>query len=365
MKECSLKPYQRGLYAFGECFYADERGYLEDSANEEKHQIALVMDRFARVLNERHYIFGGTDPLLWLEPGFGDGASTVKYIRSIAPWHKAGFVIYGSDIMPQSVERASANLENIPGIPVRIAEIGVRDAFTGANLALALCDFAMISHMVYHAQMQINGGMLGHDEVSRRMDRFISNVMDSLKDDGLMLGFHESRDSHLSGTLGRLFGSAMPDAAEQLEASAARLGYEMVSLPLHPKLHFPPLSDADLNAFEDVGNWQDYAPLSDQASWLKKFLFAVQASDGEKTGGGVGLQREGRLPEAIRFTRKLLEDNDGAIIVHAKMQAIPKNSERIALLRESFDAIEAGLPEIDAKVTRAMKNAAISSPHPR
>jgi len=365
MGEHPLKPYQRGLYAFGECFYADERGYLEDSVNEEKHQIALVMDRFARGLNERHYIFGGADPLLWLEPGFGDGASTVKYIQSIAPWHKAGFIIYGSDFMPQSVERAAANLENIPGIPVRVAGIGVRDAFTGANLAPVSCDFAMISHMVYHAQMQINGGMLGPDEVSRRMDHFMTNVMNGLKDEGLMLAFHESRDSHLSGTLGRLFGSAMPDAAEQIEASAARLGLGMVSLPLHPKLHFPALSDADLNAFEDVGNWKNYAPLSDQASWLKKFLFAIQLSDGDQPGGGVGLHRAGRLAGAIRFTRGLLEDNGGAIVVHAKMQAIPKNPERLALLRESFDAIGAELPEINAQVQRAMQSAAVSFPRPR
>lgn len=367
----TYEAYREGRYFFPECFYAQTRGYLEESALEEKHQMALVMQRFAQGLNAQRYLLGAQDqPLHWLEPGCGNGATTTKYIRIMLPYHAPGFILHASDSMDESVEHARRAFDAM-GAQVRTSELAVKDAFTASSLTQfpGSCDIAMASHMVYHAQMQVYQGKLPANEVACRMDHFMTLVMQGLKDDGLFVAFHETSQSDLSGKLGRDFGSAMPDAAEQLEASAARLGYAPASLSLYPKLHFPVLSNQVLRDLENVNNWRDFGPQSDEASWVKKFMFGIQNNprtdaDGNETGpgGALGLALDGRLPAAIRFTRDILDQNDGALVIRARMHAIPKNPDRLPLLRGVFADIENAMPDINRQVQKTLSSYGAPAP---
>src|SRR5262249_31000833 len=117
-------PYQEGRFDYNECFFG-LGGFLSPDANEEKHMMSLYLQVLAEEMARRQVVFGGPQPLRWLEPGIGDGSSTAKFITAMAPFHRAGFIIYGSDYQPESVERARINLPLLCPSNTRIGGLSV------------------------------------------------------------------------------------------------------------------------------------------------------------------------------------------------------------------------------------------------
>jgi hypothetical protein len=319
-------------------------------------------------------VFGGEGPIHWLEPGIGDGSSTARFVRAIGEVYKGGFIVHGSDYQAESVEKAQITLEGLESRGVRVAEVIVRDAFSGGPLASEACDFALLSHFVYHVKNQLNGDQLSPEEVDDKMNRLVKGVMNSLKKDAMALAFHEGRESDMFGKLGQAYGSAMNDAPDRIVKAARLHGKAVVSMGLESRLYFPDLPMATIESFESLDNWKRCEEGSPEASWLKKFLFAlhntpVRDADGilVREGGVKDLAREPgrgrnstRLTDAIAFLHGLLTTNasragDGPhLLIRSEMQALLNDQALEAPVRAAFAQVAERLPEIRARTTDAM-----------
>jgi hypothetical protein len=362
------KPYQEGYFHYNECFLG-EGGFLTPDANEEKHMMCCYIQVLAEALATNGVIFGGAEPVRWLEPGIGDGSSTAKFIDAIGRVHRAGFIIHGSDYQREFVEAARLNLVRSQNLKVTIAELMVRDAFSGDRLASEPCDFAMLSHFIYHIKNQLDGGQLTPERAEENMSGLIKGVMDSLAENGLALAFHESPASDMFGKIGFHFGSAMNDATERLAKAAEANSKTIVRMPLSSRLYFPDLTVETIDTFKKLDNWRKYQEGTPEASWLKKLLFALHNTGringtSVATQGGVrDIAREGgangnesRLGDLIDYMKTLLmRDELGTYItLRSEMQAILNNPALKPAMNIAFLEVERRLPEIKIRTRQAM-----------
>ena len=151
-----MHPFQLGQFDYDECFLGSG-GFLTPDANEEKHTMSFYLQELAAELARQGVVFGGPQPLHWLEPGIGNGSSTARFAQTLGRAHPAGFVIHGSDYQAELLPLARRELEAVQTVPVTIAELRVVDAFGGAPLATQRCDFAILSHFVYDAKKAFHG----------------------------------------------------------------------------------------------------------------------------------------------------------------------------------------------------------------
>jgi hypothetical protein len=362
-------PYQEGRFDYNECFFGPG-GFLSADANEEKHMMSLYLQVLAEEMAKRRVVFGGSEPLRWLEPGIGDGSSTAKFIAAMAPAHAAGFIVYGSDYQPESVERARINIPRLCPSNTRIGELTVKDAFSGKPLSAEECDFAMLSHFIYHLKNQLDGGHLSPKDIDRSLVRLIDGIMSSLREDGLVFSFHEGAASDMFGKLGVEYGSAMNDAPDRIRKAAADVGVRVISMPLESNLYFPDLPNEALQRLKLLERWADCVEGTPEASWLKKFLFALHNTRHDDAGDGIlkegGVRDIDRLPSARgnrsrmgdaidRLVDLFKRDELGPhIIIRSEMQAILKNRRHAEAVSGAFAEVEKRLPEIRQATRAAM-----------
>ena len=358
-----LKPYQKGLFEYNECFFG-KGGFLTPDSNEEKHLIGFYLQVLAEALRHKGIVFCRNEPIKWLEPGIGDGSSTKKFLQAVGVTHSAGFIVYGSDIQEESVKLAKQNLSKVEGIRVELAEVLVTDAFSGELLASEQCDFGLCSHFIYHLKNMLDGSTLTEKQITEKLESFVKGLMNSILPDGLVLLFHEGPKSEMFGNIGRKYGSSMHDATERIARAAAANGKELVAIPLESKLYFPPLSNETLRLFEKVENWKRFLPDSAAASWLKKFLFALHEVEKKdprgnlvSPGGALALEQRGTLPNAIRYTRELLDRHGGYIIIRSEMQGVLNNPQLRPKLEAAFQEVENRRQEIQQKTEAEMLKA--------
>jgi hypothetical protein len=372
-----VSPFQTGHFDYNECFYG-EGGFLSPDANEEKHMMGYYLETLALALSRRGVVFGGDQPVRWLEPGIGDGSSTRKFLQAIGKAHPPGFVLHGSDYQPESVKKARATLSQVPGVTVRIAELAVRDAFAGQMLAFEPCDFALLSHFIYHLKDQLDGKHITDEQAELKLKGLLKGVMDSLGHDGLMLAFHEAPSSDMFGNISRVYGSGMPDATERIARAAKALGKTVVGMLLESKLYFPDLAPTTVETFKELGNWQAFQDGTREAAWLKRLLFAVQNTplcdpDGRmvKEGGARDLAREKgqrgnrtRLGDLIDHLVGVLQrDEIGAhITIRSEMQAIVNTPELGRRVESAFAEVKEALPDIRVRTRQALLAAAKELP---
>lgn len=367
-----LKAFNQGLFDYNECFFG-VGGFLSPEANEEKHLMSFYLEALVEELAAKEIVFGKNQPLRWLEPAIGDGSSTVKFIKAISGICKTGIIIHGSDYQADSVAKARLELEKLKSADVSIGELLIKDAFSGDVLASTSCDFALLSHFIYHLKNQLDGGLLQAGEIDDKLSALIGSVMHSLDKNGLALAFHEGPTSDMFGNLGLRYGSAMNDATDRIAQAASTVNKVIVRMPLESKLYFPDLSDVTLEKFKNLDNWKNYSEDSPEASWLKKFLFALhntpQPALGKKGGAyDLALQvgSEGhatRLAEAIDYLKGLFQrDYRGPYItIRSEMQAIINNPELKPQIEDAFLAVQQRLPELRKKTQLALARASVLS----
>lgn len=370
-----MKPYQLGQFDYGECFLGPG-GFLTPDANEEKHMMSFCLQELAAELARQGVVFGGPQPLHWLEPGIGDGSSTARFAQTLGRVHPAGFVIHGSDYQAELLPQARRALEVVRTIPVTIAELRVADAFSGAKLATQSCDFALLSHFVYHAKNAFSGRRRTDPEIDAQIHSLLAGLTDSLVGDGVALAFHESPASDMFGKLGLEYGAAMHAATVRIAAAAHAHGKVLVAMPLESKLYFPDVSPRTLDAFKDLVRWQEFTEATPEASWLKKFLFALhnlaevdEAGGIRRKGGARDLARQpsvgrnvSRLGDAIDRLCEILQCDDHGpyLVIRSEMQAILNNPDLKGPVEAAFAAVARNLPAIREQ-TRAALAAAKSA----
>ncbi len=364
------RPFQSGHFDYNECFLSDD-GFLSADANEEKHMMGFYLEALTGALSRRKVVFGGLEPVRWLEPGIGDGSSTRRFLQAVAPSHPTGFVVYGSDYQSASVDRAVVTLNSVPGVLVHSVSISVKDAFGGEALAPEKCDFALLSHFVYHLKNQLDGNQITEDRAEEKLKSLIKGIMDSLSYKGLALAFHEGPSSDMFGNIGRMYGAAMWDASERIERATRAIGKTIVSMPLESKLYFPDLSQATIESFKDISNWKAVQERTKESAWLKKLLFAlhntrIDAPDGSliKEGGVRELAREAsqscnrtRLGDAIDHLVDLFDHDDlgSHITIRSEMQAIVNAPELEAPIQSAFAEVQEALPDIRRRTREALQ----------
>lgn len=359
----TLLPYQQGLFDYNECFFGTG-GFLSSDSNEEKHMMSFYMQVLAQALSEKNVVFGGNESIKWLEPGIGDGSSTKKFLQAVGQAHKSGFVVYGSDIQEESVNLAKRNLSGIRGLNVQLKEVLIRDAFSGEKLANEQCDFALCSHFIYHVKNSLDGKEANDTDMKAQVNSLVKGITDSVAKNGIVLMFHEGHKSDMFGNIGKFFGSSMYEATQIIENAAQVNKKEIVSMPLESKLHFPTLRNNTIELFKNVDNWKSFTPDSPEASWLKKFLFAlheVEKRDAEgkitSLGGARTLEQKGILADAINHTKTLLDKNGGYIVIRSEMQAILNNPDLKRDVESAFNSVKEKMPEIKAKTFAAINQA--------
>jgi hypothetical protein len=371
-----MRPFQLGDFDYDECFLG-VGGFLSPEANEEKHMMSFYLEELAAELARQGVVFGGAQPLHWLEPGIGDGSSTARFAGTLGRSHPAGFVIHGSDCQSEMLPLARRAIENVQAVPMAIAELSVVDAFSGEPLASRLCDFALLSHFVYHAKNLMNGRQPTEAEIDQRIGRLIGSLTESLHADGIALAFHESSASDMFGKLGREYGSAMYDATRRIAAAARSIGKHLVAMPLESKLYFPDLSSRTIEDFKDLVRWREFGDGTPEASWLKKFLFALHSfAEIDESGGtlraggarhlaGQSSQRSSgsRLCDAIdRLCEILQRDERGPyLVIRSEMQALLNGSHMKEPVDAAFSAVTRQLPAIHDRTSLALDAAARKS----
>lgn len=371
-----MHPYQLGQFDYDECFLGPG-GFLTPDANEEKHMMSFYLQELAAELARQGVVFGGPQPLHWLEPGIGDGSSTARFAHTLGRAHPAGFVIHGSDCQAELLPLARRVLEAVRTVPVTVAELRVVDAFRGAPLTTQRCDFALLSHFVYHAKNAFSGRQRTDSEIDEQVHALLARILDSLGPDGVALAFHESPQSDMFGKLGREFGAALHDATVRIAAAAHAHGKVLVAMPLESNLYFPDIPPHTLESFKELARWQEFSEATPEASWLKKFLFALHnlASPDEtdnvrREGGARDLARQpsagrnlSRLGDAIdRLCEILQRDGRGPyIVIRAEMQAILNSPNLKRPVEAAFVAIARRLPAIREQTRLALASAASNS----
>ncbi len=372
-----VKPFHTGHFDYNECFFG-EGGFLAPDANEEKHMMGHYLEALALTLASRGVVFGGAEPVRWLEPGLGDGSSTKRFLQAVGRAHPPGFILYGSEYQPESLEKARATLSHVPGVKVWIGELKVRDAFAGGVLASEPCDFALLSHFIYHLKNQLDGNHINDEQAEMMLMGLLKGVMGSLRHDGLVLAFHEEPSSDMFGNIGRVYGAAMPDATERIVKAAGALGKTVVRMPLESKLYFPDLAPSTVEALKELSHWQEFPEGTPESAWLKKLLFALHNTplrdpDGRlvKEGGVRDLAQEKgqrgnrtRLGDLIDHLVKLLQrDEIGThITIRSEMQAIVNTPELGLLVESAFAEVKEALPEIRARTMQALLTVANGLP---
>jgi hypothetical protein len=371
-----MRPFQLGDFDYDECFLG-VGGFLSPESNEEKHMMSFYLEELAAELARQGVVFGGTQPLHWLEPGIGDGSSTARFAGMLGRSHPAGFVIHGSDCQSEMLPLARRAIENVQAVPMTIAELSVVDAFSGGPLASRLCDFALLSHFVYHAKNIMNGRQPTDAEIDQRIGRLIGSLTESLHADGVALAFHESSASDMFGKLGREYGSAMYDATQRIAAAARAIGRHLVAMPLESKLYFPNLSSRTIEDFKDLDRWRQFDDGTPEASWLKKFLFALHSfAEVDESGvtrrpGGARrlagrssqLGSGSQLGDAVdRLCGILQHDERGPyLMIRSETQAILNGSHLKAPVDAAFSAVTRQLPAIHERTRLALDAAARKS----
>lgn len=364
-----MRPFQLGEFDYDECFLG-VGGFLTPDANEEKHMMSFYLEELAAELARQGVVFGGTQPLHWLEPGIGDGTSTARFAGTLGRSHPAGFVIHGSDCQSEMLPLARRAIEAVQTVPMAIAELSVVDAFGGEPLASQLCDFALLSHFVYHAKNVMNGRQPTEAEIDQRVGRLVGSLTASLRADGVALAFHESSASDMFGKLGREYGSAMYDATDRIAAAASALGKHLVAMPLESKLYFPDLASGTIEDFKDLEHWREFGDGTPEASWLKKFLFALHSfpevdesgvtrrAGGARHLAGQPSQRSSgsRLCDAIDRVCGILQRDDRGphLVIRSEMQAILNGSHMKAPVDAAFAAVARQLPAIHERTGLAL-----------
>jgi hypothetical protein len=253
---------------------------------------------------------------------------------------------------------------------VRIGELRVADAFAGHPLASEPCDFALLSHFIYHLKNQLDGELIDDQQAETMLKGLIKGVTDSVRQDGIILAFHEGPSSDMFGNIGRVYGAAMPDATERIAKAAKALGKTLVRMPLESKLYFPDLPRATVNDFKELSNWQTVPDGSREASWLKRLLFALHNTpvcDSEtrilKEGGVRDLAKQKgqsnnrtRLGDVIDHLMGLLQRDDIGthITIRSEMQAIVNTSEAGLIVESAFAEVTESLPQIRSWTRHAL-----------
>ncbi len=364
-----MKPYQLGRFDYDECFLGPG-GFLTPDANEEKHMMSLYLQELATALARQGVVFGGPRPLHWLEPGIGDGSSTTRFAQAIGKAHAAGFILHGSDYQSELLPLARRALEAVQTVPVTVAELRTADAFGGAPMAAEACDFALLSHFVYHAKNDFSGRQRSDAEVNAQVQTLITRVLDSIGDEGLILAFHEGPLSDMFGKIGREFGAALYDAPVRIAAAARANGRVVVTMPLESKLYFPNIAPRTLESLKDLSRWQEFPETTAEASWLKKFLFAMhnfagpEETDGvRREGGAIDLSRQpgtrgnaSRLGDAMDRLCEILQRDDYGpfLVIRSEMQAILKTASRKSAVEAAFAAVTDRLPAIRERTRQAL-----------
>jgi len=301
------KPFQEGYFDYNECFFG-EGGFLSPDANEEKHMMSLYSQVLAEALAKYGVVFGGDQPIHWLEPGIGEGSSTIKFMKAIGHVHKAGFIVHGSDYQKDSVHLAYKHLSRLQEIKITVAEIIVKDAFCGEPLASEKCDFAMLSHFVYHLKSLLDGRQITPQEGEKKMTLLLKSVMASLREHGLALAFHEGPQLDMFGKIGQQYGMAMNDAPDRIARAAIANGKTIVGMPLESKLYFPDLPSDSLDSLKVLENWSNVQEGTPEASWVKKLLFALHntpVKDGSHYVNEGGVRDLAKEPGKNRNTTRL------------------------------------------------------------
>ncbi|MFD2183758.1 hypothetical protein [Rhodoplanes azumiensis] len=341
--------------------------------------MSLYLQVLTEEMAKRGVLFGGDKPLRWLEPGIGDGSSTAKFIKAMSMFHSAGFIIHGSDYQLNSIERARINLTALQGTNIRIGELSVRDAFSGEPLASEKCDCAMLSHFIYHLKSQLDGRRFTALEMDLALRRLIGAVMDSLNGGGVAFAFHEGAASDMFGKLGVEYGSAMNDAPDRIRKAADAIGKPTISMMLESNLYFPDLTQEVLFNLKSIDNWRGHSEGTPEASWIKKFLFALhntrnesQSGEPVKEGGVRDLDKlpstrgnPSRMGDAIdRLVELFTRDEYGPhIVIRSEMQVILNDQAYADVVGAAFVEVEKRLPDIRRAARSAMLAARLCKTH--
>jgi hypothetical protein len=98
----------------------------------------------------------------------------------------------------------------------------------------------------------------------------------------------------------------MVDVPERIASLAPDIGFNMAMVKVPARLFFPTLPDATIEAFKYLRNWKNYHSNTIEATWLRKFLFALDEMPTRDSrgrtislGGAKALNARGMLREAV------------------------------------------------------------------
>lgn len=358
--------YKQGDFDYFDCWL---NGFIAPGGNEEKFNTAASLKVFIESLAAQNYIFTGNRPVHEFEFGIGDASSTIQFLTTLLSVHKPGFVISGCDIEEEQLARAGENLSGLFNDKVQIGNLILADACAPALTTEQPADFGFGSHFLYLIKHRYNGMDNAEERIDADFTQFVRNIDRLVRPDGITLMYHDGYTSEIYGPdgIGGRFGESMTDAPERLARIAEREGFFVRSAEIESRLYFPDLAPSVVMSFEDIRNWTRAAEETEEAEWLRKFLFSLdifpvrdETGNEIRAGGARRLAETGQLAEAVRGMNTLLAENGGYINMHAQMQAFAKDPATAPKLDIAFNAVREKLPairqETALKMNRSMPN---------
>jgi hypothetical protein len=301
--------YQTGDFDYADCW---EYGFIAPGTNDEKAMTALTLKSFANSLADQHFLFGEkNEPIHLVEAGIGDGSSTKRFLTALANAHKPGFIIHGSDPNPLSLDVARVNLTSVQGVRTEIGSLMNSDAFNGERLTDTPGHIFLGSHFLYftkHRHDLESDSRKKDTAINADLTAFLNTAMNSLSDNGMVILYHDGEDSGIYGKdgIGGRYGNSMVDVPERIASLAPDIGFNMAMVKVPARLFFPTLPDATIEAFKYLRNWKNYHSNTIEATWLRKFLFALDEMPTRDSrgrtislGGAKALNARGMLREAV------------------------------------------------------------------
>ncbi len=266
--------------------------FLRPQGNQQYHYMFHLERGLFAQMQHRFSHFSTSEPLTIIDLCCGEGTNAPIIIEAIKNATQVPSIRYfGSDIQSESIREMAKVINFLKGKKILddLSTAQEQDVFgqTGGFLRDKKADVLTLRHGLYYMQTGVDGRTIPHaTQISHehiKVNSFLKNVMNQVKDNGYALMFHETETSDLFSkqfNYVRKDGSIIPkmtDAAERIETAARANGYKIVQVQFTPKLYFPVLSNKEINQLKAVRNKTQLDSLNTkQKRWVKLLMFAIQ-----------------------------------------------------------------------------------------
>lgn len=271
--------------------------FLHPQGNQQYHyMLHLEYSLFAQMQLYFSY-FSSDKPLTMVDLCCGEGTNAQIIIAAIKDATQVPSIRYfGKDIQSESIHKMTQviNFLKSKGILDDLSMAVAQDVFEeGVDLFKNnKTDVLTLRHGLYYMKTDVDGratqNFAQKTHEYTKVNNFLKNIMNQIKDDGFALMFHETETSDLFSEQFNYVckdGSITPkmiDAAERIEIAARANNYKLVQIKFAPKLYFPELSNKEMTQLKTVRNKTQLDVLNTQQKrWVKLLMFAIQPPEKE------------------------------------------------------------------------------------